>query len=270
MLEVIRRDGRVVKHTVHKEDWEPLGITLAETMISKPRACKNHCVFCFIDQMRPGMRKTLYVKDDDWRLSLMMGNFVTLTNVSDAEFDRIIRRHASPLFISVHATDGEVRKCMMRNPNADQIMDRLRRLAENDICFHCQIVCCPGYNDGAVLEKTLDDLVSLAPAALSAAIVPVGVTRYRERLVQLKLFDQDSANVLLDQVEKLQEKYLKQIGTRFAFPSDEFYCLARRPLPKDEAYEGYPQIEKRRGAAAAVPRGRGVGSGGSGGSRCAA
>lgn len=243
VLEVIRRDGRVVKHTVHKEDWEPLGITLAETMISKPRACKNHCVFCFIDQMRPGMRKTLYVKDDDWRLSLMMGNFVTLTNVSDAEFDRIIRRHASPLFISVHATDGEVRKCMMRNPNADQIMDRLRRLAENDICFHCQIVCCPGYNDGAVLEKTLDDLVSLAPAALSAAIVPVGVTRYRERLVQLKLFDQDSANVLLDQVEKLQEKYLKQIGTRFAFPSDEFYCLARRPLPKDEAYEGYPQIE---------------------------
>ncbi len=243
VLEVIRRDGRVVKHTVHKEDWEPLGITLAETMISKPRVCKNHCIFCFIDQMRPGLRRSLYVKDDDWRLSLMMGNFVTLTNVSDEEFERIIRRHASPLFISVHTTNGEVRKRMMRNPTADQILPRLKRFAENNICFHCQIVCCPGINDGEILEQTLEDLTALAPAALSAAIVPVGVTRYREGLTNLKLFDQESAGALLDQVERLQQKYLKTIGTRFAFPSDEFYCLAKRPLPTDSDYEGYPQIE---------------------------
>jgi len=243
VLEVERRDGRVVKHLVNKEDWEPLGITLGDTMISKPRVCRNHCIFCFIDQMRPGLRRSLYVKDDDWRLSLMMGNFVTLTNVDDQELERIIRRKASPLYISVHATDGEVRKRMMRNPNADQILPRLKRLAENGIRFHCQIVCCPGWNDGKVLEKTLEDLAALAPAALSAAIVPVGLTGYREGLEKLTLFDRDSARALLAQVERLRERFLRELGTRFAFPADEFYCLSGEPLPPDEAYEGYPQIE---------------------------
>lgn len=132
--------------------------------------------------MRPGLRKSLYVKDDDWRLSLMMGNFVTLTNVDDQELDRIIRRHVSPLFISVHATDGQVRKRMMRNPNAENILPRLKRLKENGIRFHCQIVCCPGWNDGEVLRQTLDDLAALAPAAQTVAVVPVGLTAYRDGL----------------------------------------------------------------------------------------
>ena len=243
VLEVIRRDGRVVRHTVHKEDDEPLGITLSDTMLCNPRVCKNHCVFCFIDQMRPGLRKSLYVKDDDWRLSLMMGNFVTLTNVDDQELDRIIRRHASPLFISVHATDGQVRKRMMRNPNAENILPRLKRLKENSIRFHCQIVCCPGWNDGEVLRQTLDDLAALAPAAQTVAVVPVGLTAYRDGLEPLTLFNRETAGELLDQLEPLRERFLREMGTRFVFPSDEFYCLSGRPLPPDEAYEGYPQIE---------------------------
>ena len=243
VLEVIRRDGRVVRHTVHKEDDEPLGITLSDTMLCNPRVCKNHCIFCFIDQMRPGLRKSLYVKDDDWRLSLMMGNFVTLTNVDDQELDRIIRRHASPLYISVHATDGQVRRRMMRNPNAEQILPRLKRLRDNGIRFHCQIVCCPGWNDGEVLRQTLDDLAALAPAAQTVAVVPVGLTGYREGLEPLTLFNRETAGALLDQLEPMRERFLRELGTRFVFPSDEFYCLSGRPLPPDEAYEGYPQIE---------------------------
>ena len=243
VLEVIRRDGRVVKHTVHKEDWEPLGITLAETMISKPRACKNHCVFCFIDQMRPGMRKTLYVKDDDWRLSLMAGNFVTLTNLPPQEMDRMIERHASPLYISVQTTNGELRKKMLHHIHADRIMEHLRRFAAHDMSFHCQVVLCPGINDGPELERTMHDLASLAPHALTVALVPVGLTKYREHLYPLRPYTQAEAEQVIQQAEAFQKEMLALHGTRFVFPSDEFYQIAKHPLPDVDSYEDFPQFE---------------------------
>lgn len=242
-IEIRRPCGKVEKIQVRKEDWEPLGVTLDQSIISKPRPCHNKCIFCFIDQMPPGMRDTLYVKDDDWRLSLMMGNFVTLTNVSDQEFDRILRRKVSPLYISVHATDPDVRTRMMRNPKAHLIMDRLRTLKEHGIRFHCQVVLCPGWNDGDVLRKTLRDLESLAPAASSVALVPVGLTKYREGLDVVAPFNKETAAALVDMIRPMQKNFLKKLGTRFVFPSDEFYCLSGRPLPEDEEYEDYPQIE---------------------------
>ena len=167
------RQNEVISFHVRKQDWEPLGITLDESAVLKPRACKNRCVFCFVEQMRPGMRPSLYVKDDDWRLSLMMGNYITLTNVDDEEFDRILRRKVSPLYISVHATDPGVRTTMMRNPNAGGLMKRLHALKEHGLSFHSQIVLCPGLNDGKVLEQSISDLISLYPAAESLAILPL-------------------------------------------------------------------------------------------------
>ncbi len=242
-MEITRADGSRKTLTVRKQDWEPLGLTLDQSIISNPRPCHNKCIFCFIDQMPPGMRDTLYVKDDDWRLSLMMGNFVTLTNVSDQEFDRILRRKVSPLYISVHATDPEVRTKMMRNPKAHMIMDRLRTLKEHGIRFHCQVVLCPGWNDGSVLMQTLADLETLRPAACSVALVPVGLTKHREGLAEITPYSRETAQALVDQITPMQKDYLARLGTRFVFPSDEFYCLSGRKLPEDEDYEDYPQIE---------------------------
>ena len=239
----VSRGGQALTFHVDKEDWEPLGVTLDQSIVSRPRPCRNHCVFCFIDQMPPGMRDTLYVKDDDWRLSLMMGNFITMTNLSESEMDRIIRRRVSPLYVSVQATDPEVRCRLLRNPTAGDVMDKLRRLKENGLRFRCQLVLCPGWNDGAVLEQSLRDLRSLAPAACSVALVPVGLTRFREGLAKIEPYTRESAAALIRQIEPLQKQYLKEIGTRFVFPADEFYCLSGLPLPEDEAYEDYPQLE---------------------------
>ena len=229
--------------TLRKEEWEPLGLRLDETEAMKPRHCRNRCLFCFVDQLPRGMRETLYVKDDDWRLSLMMGNYVTLTNVSDEEFERILARRASPLFISVHATDPQVRCEMLRNRNAGILIERLSRLKENGLEFHSQIVLCPGVNDGKVLARTIEDLASLYPASRSLAIVPVGLTKHREGLTALKGFDPDSAAALLEFVSGYQHRFLRELGTRFVFPSDEFYCICGEPLPQDTEYEDYPQIE---------------------------
>lgn len=229
--------------TIHKEDWEPLGLSMADSMVCKPRWCQNKCTFCFVEQMPKGLRPTLYVKDDDWRMSLMMGNFITLTNVSDAEFDRIIRRHASPLYISVHTTDMPLRKQLLRNPQADKLMDRLEKLKEAGIRFHCQIVLCPGVNDGEYLEKSLHDLAALYPAAQSVALVPVGLTKYREGLDQLSVYTRETALPVLECARRWQGICMKLYDTRFVFPADEFYCITGLPIPSDEEYESYAQIE---------------------------
>ena len=242
-MSVTRPDGSVRTIHVRKQDWEPLGLTLDQSIVSSPRPCRNHCVFCFIDQMPPGMRDTLYVKDDDWRLSLMMGNYITMTNIDDAEFDRIIRRRVSPLFISVHTTDPELRVRMLRNPQAARIMDRLRQLKESGIRYHCQVVLCPGWNDGDALIRTLEDLRGLYPAAQSVALVPIGLTRFRDGLPYIKPYDKDMAAALIEQVKPYQARYLEEIGTRFVFPADEFYCLSGMAIPEDGEYEDYPQIE---------------------------
>lgn len=239
----VERDGTVMTADLGKEDWEPIGLRFGDSMVLKPRTCGNRCVFCFIDQMPPKLRSTLYVKDDDWRFSLMMGNYITLTNVGEAEFSRIIRRKASPLFVSVHTTDPELRRRMMRNRRAGDILERLRCLKDAGIRFHCQIVCCPGLNDGATLQKTLEDLRELWPAARSVALVPVGLTRFREGMPALTPFDADSAKALLQQLAPFQALCREQLRTSFAFASDEFYCLSGDALPPAEWYEDYPQIE---------------------------
>ena len=242
-LALRRADGREETVSIRKEDWQPLGLTFGDSMTLSPRTCRNRCVFCFIDQMRPGSRDSLYVKDDDWRFSLMMGNFVTLTNVSEAEFGRIIARHASPLYVSVHATDPALRCRMMNNRFAGDILARLTRLRDAGIRFHCQIVCCPGLNDGEQLMRTLGDLRALAPATRSIAVVPVGLTRFREGLTPLKLFDAESARSLLAMLRPFQEDCLRTLGTRLVFASDEFYCIAGEPVPPFDWYEDFPQIE---------------------------
>ena len=196
-LRIERASGEEESLTLHKKEWEPLGLRFDEGMTLKPKTCHNQCVFCFIDQMPPGLRETLYVKDDDWRFSLMMGNYITLTNIDEAEFDRILRRHASPLYISVHSTDPALRCRMMNNRFAGDVMERLTRLKDAGIRFHCQIVCCPGYNDGEALMRTVRDLRSLAPAAQSSAVVPVGLTRFREGLADVKPFTREGAKALL-------------------------------------------------------------------------
>lgn len=240
---LLRADGREENIRIIKAKELPLGLTIADTMVCRPRACKNKCIFCFIDQMPPGMRNTLYVKDDDWRLSLMMGNYITLTNVDDQEFERILKRKASPLYISVHATDMDVRVKMMKNPGACHLMERLNRLKEAGLHFHCQIVLCPGWNDGNILEKTLSDLAALWPAAQSAALVPVGLTKYRDGLADVQPFNQESAGEVMKIARAFQEKMLTEKGTRFVFPSDEMMLIAGEEIPCEEWYEGYPQIE---------------------------
>ena len=241
LLEDDEKNTRIVH--IHKLTEEPLGLTLESSLMSCPKTCANHCVFCFIEQMPPGMRPSLYVRDDDWRLSLMAGNFVTLTNLPKQEMDRIIERKASPLYISVQTTNGELRKKMLNHVRADRIMEHLRRFADNGLSFHCQVVLCPGLNDGPELDRTLSDLASLAPHALTVALVPVGLTRYREHLYPLRPYTKEEAQQVLRQAHAFQQQMLEKHGTHFVFPSDEFYQIAQHPLPDAESYEDFPQFE---------------------------
>ena len=242
-LDLIDPEGVPRQVFIYKSPWEPLGLCLDETVALKPRHCRNHCLFCFIDQLPKGMRNTLYVKDDDWRLSMMMGNYVTLTNVDDNEFLRILQRKASPLYISIHATDPETRVRLLRNPHAGNILERLRLLRDHGIQFHGQIVLCPGVNDGDILVRTIEDTASLFPAACSLAIVPIGMTCHREGLIPMQCVTPEKAEEVIRLCESYQEKSRRDFGTRFVFPSDEFYCIAGMPLPEDNDYEDYPQIE---------------------------
>ena len=241
LVESSKKEQRLVH--IHKRSDAPLGIVLDSQLMSCPKTCANHCIFCFIEQMPPGMRESLYVRDDDWRLSLMAGNFVTLTNLPKTELERIIQRKACPLYISVHTTNGELRKKMLHHVHADRIMELLHLFADNGITFHCQVVLCPEINDGEELVRTLTDLTSLSPYALSAALVPVGLTKYREHLYPLRPYTKDEAENVIAIAETLQQRMLKTAGTRFVFPSDEFYQIAGHPIPEDEAYEDYPQYE---------------------------
>lgn len=228
---------------VHKEAEEPLGLSFESTLMSPIRSCKNHCIFCFIDQMPKGVRNTLHFKDDDWRLSFIMGNYVTLTNVDEEEFSRILERRVAPLYVSVHATNPQVRTTMMKNPTAGKIMERLIRLKEAGLTFHCQIVACPGVNDGEVLRATLRDLCDLYPALGSVAVVPVGLTRFRQGLYPLKPYTREQARDVLDIIHSYQDFCKKDHGTPLVYASDEFYLLADMPLPEAESYGEFEQLE---------------------------
>ena len=238
----VLRDGRAMDFPVRKGEYAPLGMNFATPMMSGTRLCCNRCLFCFVDQLPDCARDTMRVKDDDWRMSLMMGNYVTLTNVSDVELDRIVARHCSPLYVSVHCTDPDLRARLLGTPRARRLMDQLRRLSDGGVHFHCQCVLCPGLNDGPVLERTIRELSAL-PAALSLALVPVGLTGHREGLSPLRVYAREEARAVVAMAEAWRERLLAARGTRFVFPSDEFYLQAGLPIPPDEAYEDYGQID---------------------------
>ena len=238
----VLRGGAEMEFDVRKGEYDELGLNFAQPMMSSTRMCCNSCLFCFVDQLPCHVRETMRVKDDDWRMSLMMGNYVTLTNVSDRELDRIIARHASPLYISVHASEPELRVKLLRTPRAAKMMEQLKKLSDGGIEFHCQAVLCPGLNDGEALERTISDLVGL-PGALSLALVPVGLTNHREGLTDLRKYRADEAKAVIELADRWREKLLEERGTRFVFPSDEFYLQAGIEVPADEEYEDYGQID---------------------------
>ena len=242
-LEIQKRDGEVYIYEIEKDFDEELGIEFVNPIIDKAKSCRNKCIFCFIDQLPKGMRKTLYFKDDDSRLSFLQGNFITLTNMSEEDIQNIIKYRISPINISVHTTNPELRTKMINNKRAGKLLETMKRLADAQIEMNCQIVLCPGYNDKEELDRTLSDLSSLYPYVNSVAIVPVGITKYRENLAKLDIFDYEAANQTINQVHRLQEKYLKELDTRFAFLSDEFYIIAKRPLLNYDEYEGLLQFE---------------------------
>ena len=237
------RDGKPLSVRIAKPEYEDPGLTFESPMLSGMRLCANKCLFCFVDQWPDTARASLRVKDDDWRMSLMMGNYVTLTNVPMAGIERIIKRHASPLYISVHAMDPCLRAHMMGTERARLLPEQLKRLSEGGVSFHCQAVLCPGINDGEKLEETILELVKFMPSSLSLALVPVGLTDSREGLAPLRKYNKEEARAVIGIAEKWREKLLREKGTRFVFPSDEFYLTAGLPLPEDEEYEGYGQID---------------------------
>lgn len=238
---VLEKDG--TRRTVHvkKEDGEELGLNFDSYLMDEPRPCSNHCIFCFVDQMPSGCRSTLYFKDDDARLSFLMGNYITLTNLSEREAQRIIDLKISPINVSVHATDGAVRSRMLGNKAGAASLSYMRRFGEAGIVMNGQIVLCPGFNDGAVLQKSMEDIAAMNFA--SCAIVPVGLTKFRDRLAPLRPVTREEACEVIDMVEAFGEKCLKERGTRLFFCSDELYIRAERELPDEEFYEGYVQIE---------------------------
>lgn len=228
---------------IEKYPDEDLGLEFESAVFDKVRTCYNNCIFCFVDQMIPGMRPGLYVRDDDYRLSFLYGNFITLTNMCDEDFDRIIRTHLSPLYISVHATDSDVRCKMMNNRFAGQLMEKINRLLEAGIQIHTQIVCCPGYNDGEVLKRTFADLYALHPGVLTMAVVPVGLTKHREHLHPMRTFTPQEAAEIVDAVSGWQKQCREETGKSFVYLGDEFYLLADKELPPSEYYDGFPQLE---------------------------
>ncbi len=242
-MDVETPGGGLRRVKVRKGEYEPMGLSFETGLMSPMRSCKNHCIFCFIDQMPKGGRSSLHVKDDDWRMSFIMGNYVTLTNLDERELDRIIRRRVSPLYVSLHASDPEVRRFLMKNPSAGNIVDQLKRLAEAELTFHLQIVLCPGINDGNVLRRSIADMLALYPYAQSLAIVPVGLTRYREGLYPMRVFTKEEANTVIDEIEALQQQIWKKHCTRFVFLADEWYTMTGRTLPPYEDYEDFAQIE---------------------------
>ena len=240
---LLKRGNESFEATIIKKEYDDIGLDFETPLMDKKHSCENKCVFCFIDQLPKGMRETLYFKDDDSRLSFLHGNYVTLTNMRDRDIDRIIEMHISPVNISVHTTNPELRCKMMKNKRAGEVLSYLKRLSDAGISLCCQIVLCKGINDGAELDRTLHDLMELRPALQSVAIVPSGLTKFRDELYPLEHFTKEDARSVIAQINTYGEWCLKKFGTRLFFPADEFYIKAELPLPSDEFYEDYSQIE---------------------------
>ena len=243
LLELRTPEGKLRLVRVRKREGEDLGLEFGTYLMDRPRSCANRCVFCFIDQNPPGMRKSIYFKDDDARLSFLMGCYITLTNLTQREIERIIELHVSPVNISVHATDPALRARMLGNPRAGEAAGIMRRFAAAGITMNCQIVCCPGLNDGDALTRTLEDLKRMYPAVHSVSVVPVGLTRHRAGLPELVPFTPESARAVIGRVTQFGNKCVEELGTRLAFCSDELYLTAGIPLPPDAFYEEHVQLE---------------------------
>lgn len=229
--------------TVRKGQYDSLGVECGTYLMNQQRSCRNKCVFCFIDQLPRGMRKSLYFKDDDDRLSFLFGNYITLTNIDEREIDRIIKMRISPVNISVHTTNPELRVRMMKNPHAGEALRFIRRLAEGGISLNCQIVLCPEWNDGGELDRTLRELTELCPAVQSIAVVPVGLTRHRQGLEKLRMFTPEECGKVIDQIELFGDMCVEKYGSRIVYPSDEFYLNAGREIKGEDFYEDYAQLE---------------------------
>ena len=238
-----RPDGSEYELDVKKNEGGDLGLNFESYLMDKPRSCSNACVFCFIDQLPRGMRKTMYFKDDDARLSFLLGNYITLTNLSPREVERIIALHISPINVSVQTTNPELRCKMLRNKRAGESIDVMRRFAKAGIVMNCQIVCCPGLNDGEELLRSMQDLEQMHPAVHSVSIVPVGLTKFREKLYPLTPFTPEHAAETIDLVESFGDKCVHRHGTRIFFCGDEMYIKAGRELPDEDFYEEYTQLE---------------------------
>lgn len=238
----IQRNSAVIHLKAEKDEYDDLGLEFETFLMDCKQSCRNKCVFCFIDQMPLGMRDSLYFKDDDARLSFLQGNYVTLTNLNQNDIDRIIRMKLN-INVSVHTTNPELRVKMMNNRFAGEKLNYIRQLAENGIKLNCQIVCCPSLNDGAELKRSLSDLGALMPNISSMAVVPVGLSKFRDGLYPLTSFTKETAEETIEIIEEFQAEFLRKFGTRIVFPSDEFYLIAERDIPTAEKYEDYPQYE---------------------------
>lgn len=240
-LEVEDEDKNVRTIEMTKGEYEEIGLEFETYLMDKQHSCRNKCIFCFIDQLPKGMRESLYFKDDDSRLSFLFGNYITLTNITEHEIDRIIKMHISPINVSVHTTNPELRCKMMNNRFAGDTLKYLKRFADAGITLNCQIVSCPGINDGDELVRTLTDLENLG--VNMTAIVPVGLTRYRENLYPLIPYNKETAGQTIDIIEKMGDECVKKHGRRIFFPGDEFYLLAEREIPSPEFYEDFSALE---------------------------
>ena len=238
----VDRDGNAKKSVIKKKEHEELGMVFETYLMDKKRSCKNKCVFCFIDQLPKGLRESLYFKDDDSRLSFLFGNYITLTNITRHEVDRIIKMHISPVNISVHTTNPQLRVEMMRNKNAGEVLSIISELDSAGISMNCQLVVCPRYNDGKELERTLKDLTAMESIKCIAA-VPVGLTKHREGLAQLEPFDSKGAGEVIDIIEKYANECLEKYGERRVYAADEFYILSGRNMPSAEYYGEFLQLE---------------------------
>lgn len=244
VIEIEKADsGEIWEIEIEKDYGEELGIEFGGGLIDKAKRCSNKCIFCFIDQLPKGMRESLYFKDDDSRLSFLQGNFVTLTNMKEEDIERIINYHISPINVSVHTTNPELRVKMLNNRFAGNIFERLKKLADAGIQLNAQIVSIPNINNGEELEKTINDLYSLYPQINSIAVVPIGITKYRENLAHVTTYTKEESIKEIERVEKLQEKFIKETGGPFVRLSDEFYLVAGKEIPEADFYENYHQIE---------------------------
>ena len=237
-LDLVTRKVKVRK----KDDYDDIGLNFETYLMDKKQSCRNKCMFCFIDQLPPGMRETLYFKDDDSRLSFLQGSYITLTNMTDSDIDRIIKMKLN-VNISVHTTNPELRCKMLCNRFAGEVLRYIPKMAENGISMNCQIVLCPDINDGEELKKTLSDLTALYPAVQSIAVVPFGATKYRENLPEIRLHDKNSALSAVSIIESFGEKMLEKYGERVVFPADELFLTAGLPIPPKDYYESFPQYE---------------------------